>query len=243
MATNFKYDGAASVRGVVIRVTPLNEMGQPDADPDTNPCGSYYSTGFIRFAFTPEYTDGDEIEIKNASGEVCVSYKMPDVLKQITFTLEICDPDPILTEMLVGGQVISDSATGEVLGYASTLTGEEARPNGVGIEVWANAVIGGKAAGKNPYWHYVFPYAKMKFDGERVIEAGNLATVFSGRGVGNPDWKAGPQIADADHADFSFPEPDVLADRPYAYMRVGHAPVGENGCQPLTPPAAAPAGG
>jgi len=228
VAADYTYDGAASVRGVALRVTSLDAVGAPD---DTADCPAYITTGFIRLSFTPEYSDGDEVEIKNASGEICVGYKLPDVLKQVTFSLELCDPDPILTQKLVGGTIIADQVDPTLaLGYASEMVGNEATPNGVAIEVWANAVIGGKNAGTNPYWHYLFPYAQMKFDGERVIESGNLATVFAGRGVGNSGFGAGPTVVAG--AAYTWPAPQ-LSERPFAYMRVDEAPTALLGCYAL----------
>jgi hypothetical protein len=228
---NYTYDGAASVRGVALRVTRLDATGAPD---DVSDCGSYLTHGFIRFAFTPEYSEGDEIEVKNAAGEVCVLYKMPDTLKQITFALELCDPDPILTEMLVGGDVLFDTVDAtKALGYAAAETGLETVPNGVAIEVWATAISGGKAAATNPYWHYLFPWAQMKLDGERALENGNLATVFAGRGIGNEGFGEGPEMTGYT-GQYLWPFP-AFSSRPYAYTRVPTAPISVAGCQTLVP--------
>jgi len=228
---DYSYDGAASVRGVALRVTKLGVDGTPD---DTADCPVYITGGFIRFAFTPEYSDGDEIEVKNAAGEVCVYYKMPDTLKQITFNLELCDPDPILTQALTGGDILADGTDPtKAIGYASAPAGAETTPNGVAIEVWANAISGGKIATDLPYWHYVFPYAQMRLSGERALENGNLATVFEGRGVGNLAFGSGPALDGVTPADqYQWPFP-AYADRPFAYARVDEAPTGLQGCQTL----------
>jgi hypothetical protein len=163
---------------------------------------------------------------------VCVLFKMPDTLKQITFALELCDPDPILTEMLVGGDVIVDQVDAtKVLGYASAPTGLETVPNGVAIEVWASAITNGKSAPTNPYWHYLFPWAQMKLDGERALENGNLATVFAGRGVGNDGFGAGPEMTGYEDQ-FLWPFPAFSA-RPYSYSRVPTAPLAVAGCQTI----------
>lgn len=226
---NYTYDGAASVRGVALRATRLDATGAPDEVAD---CGSYLSHGFIRFAFTPEYSEGDEIEVKNAAGEVCVLYKMPDTLKQITFTLELCDPDPVLTELLVGGDVLFDQVDAtKALGYASAETGLETVPNGVAIEVWATAIQGGKAAADKPFWHYLFPWAKMQLTGERALENGNLATVFEGRGVGNEAFGAGPELTGYT-GQYLWPFP-AFSTRPYSYSRVDEAPISVAGCQTI----------
>jgi hypothetical protein len=243
--TGYYQDHAASVRGVALRVSRLDADGKPAVGTD---CDSYVSTGFISFTFTPEYSEGDEVEIKNAAGEVCVYYKMPDSLKNMTLGLELCDPDPVLTQLLVGGVVLSSVASGDActppgaeagdavaVGYASEKQGVEANPYGVAIEVWATAVVNGKSAPGCPYWHYLIPYAKMKLDGDRVVENGNLATVFAGTGGGNAAFGSGPNmnLDDVDPVppqnafDWDFP---TYTDRPFLYARDDLAPVGLNGC-------------
>lgn len=232
MAADYTYDGAASVRGVALRATSLNATGAPDG---SAACPTYITGGFIRFSFTPEYSDGDEVEVKNAAGEICVYYRAPDTLKQVTFSLELCDPDPILTEKLVGGVLLLDSVdTDKAVGYAAEETGQEATPNGVALEVWSTAISSGRPSATDPYWHYVFPYAQMRLSGERVLENGNLATVFEGRGYGNLGFGAGPTPDDPAGANFVWPFPQY-SDRAFAYARVGAAPTALQGCYTLAP--------
>lgn len=242
----YRQDNAASVRGLVLRVTRLGADGSPVVD-GAEGCDVYISSGFVSFTFTPSYSEADEISITNAAGEVCVYYKAPDTLQYVEFGLELCDPDPILTEMLVGGDVLmagADSACAPAgtqpgdtvaVGYAAPKLGASAGDNGVAVEVWTQAVVGGKSANQCPYWHYLFPYATFRLDGERVIENGNLATVFAGRGSGNRAFGGGPYIdttgvkptVDGDR--FSWPFP-TITDRPFAYARSNYAPVGLSGC-------------
>jgi hypothetical protein len=240
----YVQDNAASVRGVALRVTRLGPDGAPLAG---SPCDVYLTGGFIKASFTPAYSTGDEIELKNAAGEVCVYFKMPDTMKNVGLNLEICDPDPVLTEMLVGGDVLTvpygdplappNATVGTTagIGYAAENIGIEANPYGVSVEIWAQAVVGGKASNVAPYWHYVFPYATFRLDGDRVLENGALATVFVGTGGGNAAFGPGPNMdtstvvpaPSATAWDWQFP---TYADRPYAYSRSIDAPVGLRGC-------------
>jgi hypothetical protein len=225
-------------------VTRLGPDGAPDVG---SPCDVYITGGFITATFTPTYSEGDEIEVKNAAGDVCVYFKMPDTLKNVGLNLEICDPDPVLTQMMVGGDVLTvgfgnalappgtEDGDDAAVGYAAEGIGVAAAPYGVAVEIWAQAVIGGKAANTAPYWHYVFPYAQFRLDGDRVIENGALATVFVGTGGGNAAFGAGPNMdttgvepAPPNTAwDWLFPS---YADRPYMYARSMDAPVGLKGC-------------
>src|SRR6478672_8787082 len=116
----YRQENAGSVRGVALRVTRLAIDGTPDVG---SSCDAYMTGGFINFSFTPAYSTGDEIEVKNAAGEVCVYYKMPDTMKNVAMKLEICDPDPVLTEMLVGGDVLT-AAFGSPLAPPGMLAGQ-----------------------------------------------------------------------------------------------------------------------
>lgn len=215
-------DYAASVQGVAIRVTRLDASGTlltGDGD-------SYTTSAFLRASFTPEYEEGDEITEKAADGTVCVSYKAPDTLKRITMEIAICEPDPELTALLSGGLLLRKNF-GSVgtpdrksIGYASPGVGDDPAGNGVAIEVWSFAVKDGKRAASLPYFYWVFPYAKLRQSGDRVIENGLLATTFEGYGLGNEEFSTGPD------GRWEYP---VAAERPYSYARGDWAPTGLTG--------------
>lgn len=240
----YVQDNAASVRGLALRVTRLGPDGAPMVGTD---CDVYCTGGFIKFTLTPAYSTGAEVTTTNAAGEVCVYFKQPDTLKNVGVKLEICDPDPVLTQLLVGGEVLeaafnSDLApvgaqTGDLVaaGYGAEHIGIEANPYGVAIEVWAQAVVGGKAANQAPYWHYLVPYAKLALSGDRVVESGSLATAFDGTGGGNAAFGHGPNmdLAGVSPApvqgafDWGWPSE---TDRPYLYARSMSGPIGLKGC-------------
>ena len=204
---------AASIGGVAIRATKLSSTGAPLVGPKS----SYVQTSsFISISFTPEYEDGDEFTQKGASGQVCTTYKMPDTLKRVNFELAVCDPDPEFTEVVAGGVILSDSETvPQVVGWASPQVGVDATPNGISLEVWSNAISGGKRDGTHPYYHWVFPYAVLRPSGDKVIANEILANTFEGWGVGNINFADGPD------GGWEFP---TYTDRPYLYARTDTAP-------------------
>ncbi len=209
---------AASIQGVSIRVTRLDAAGNL-----LNGAGdSYVTSAFMRVSFTPEYEEGDEITEKNANGIVCVTYKSPDVLKRITMELAICEPDSELSQLLSGGLLLRKTIDGvsKSVGWAAPGVGDDPAGNGVAIEVWSHAVKDGKRASVLPYFHWVFPFAKMRQSGDRVIENGMLATTFEGYGLGNVNFGAGAD------GRWEFP---VAAERPYSYARTSWAPQGLQG--------------
>lgn len=205
-------DFAASVQGAVIRVTALNA----DGTLVSGASACYVTDAFMHVSFTPQYDTGSEVVEKNASGAICVAYKSPDTLKNVTVEIEICEPDPELTQLLCGGTVLASG--GKSVGWAAPSSGVDATPNGCAIEVWSYAVANGTRRGTNPYFHFVFPAVKLTPNGSRVIEDGALANVFSGTGTGNAGFGAGPS------GDWAF-----VSDRPYQYARTATAPVGQKG--------------
>jgi hypothetical protein len=176
----------------------------------------------MRVSFTPEYEEGDEITEKSANGTVCVTYKAPDTLKRITMELAICEPDAELSQLLSGGLLLRKNVDGVVksVGWAAPGVGDDPAGNGVAIEAWSHAVKDGKRASVLPYFHWVFPYAKLRQSGDRVIENGMLATTFEGYGLGNRNFESGAD------GRWEFP---VAAERPYSYARGSWAPVGLQG--------------
>jgi hypothetical protein len=215
-------DYAASIQGVSIRVTRLDAAGNLL----TGPQDSYTTSAFMRVSFTPEYEEGDEITEKGANGVVCVSYKAPDTLKRITMELAICEPDPELSALLSGGLLLRKNIgsaldpNNQSIGWAAPGVGDDPAGNGVAVEAWSHAVSGGKRNGVLPYFHWVFPYAKFRQSGDRVIENGLLANTFEGYGLGNINFESGID------GRWEFP---VAAERPYAYARSSWAPLGLRG--------------
>jgi hypothetical protein len=215
-------DYAASIQGVSVRITRLDAAGNL-----LNAAGDSYTTSaFMRLSFTPEYEEGDEITEKSANGTICVSYKAPDTLKRVTLELAICEPDPELTNLMSGGLLLRKNLgtfaapNRSSIGWSSPNIGDDPAGNGVAIECWSFAVKDGKRAATLPYFHWVFPYCRMRQSGDRVIENGMLASTFEGYGIGNSLFSNG--LDDR----WEFP---TATERPYSYARDSWAPTGRKG--------------
>jgi hypothetical protein len=180
----------------------------------------------MRLSFTPEYEEGDEITEKNANGVVCVTYKSPDTLKRITMELALCEPDAELTNLISGGLLLRKNMgtfatpNQKSVGWASPAVGDDPAGYGVAIECWSHAIKDGKKSATLPYFHWVFPFAKLRQSGDRVIENGMLATTFEGYGLGNILFGSGID------GRWEYP---VAAERPYSYARTTYAPTGLTG--------------
>lgn len=215
-------DYAASVQGVAIRVTRLDAAGNLL----NNAGDSYTTTAFMRVSFTPEYEEGDEIVEKSADGTVCVSYKAPDTMKRITMEVAICEPDTELTALISGGLLLRKnfgtyaSPDNKSIGWSAPSVGDDPTGNGVALECWSFAVKDGRRASTLPYFHWVFPYCRLRQSGDRVIENGMLATTFEGYGLGNILYNTGLD------GRWEFP---VATERSYSYARSTWAPSGLKG--------------
>lgn len=217
-------DYAASIQGVAIRVTRLDAAGNLL----NGPGDSYVTNAFMRVSFTPEYEEGDEITEKGANGAIAVTYKSPDTLKRINMELALVEPDPELNNLLSGGLllrknfgILSEAGTkSKSVGWASPGVGDDPAGYGVSIEVWSWAIKDGKKDATNPYFYWVFPYAKVRQSGDRVIENGVMANTFEGYGLGNVNFASGPD------GRWEFP---TAAERPYSYARASYAPIGLKG--------------
>lgn len=213
---------AASIQGVAIRATRLDATGNLL----NGPGDSYTTSAFMRVSFTPEYEEGDEITEKSANGSVCVTYKSPDTLKRITMEVAICEPDPELTSLLSGGLLLRKNLGTfadqniKSIGWSSPAIGDDPSGNGVALEAWSLAIKDGKKAATLPYFHWIFPYVKLRQSGDRVIENGLLANTFEGYGLGNDAFDSGPDER------WEWP---VTTERPYSFARAAWAPSGLQG--------------
>jgi hypothetical protein len=140
--------------------------------------------------------------------------------------LAICEPDPELTQLLSGGLLLRKNLGSyaapnrKSIGWSSPAVGDDPAATGVAIEVWSHAIKDGKKSATLPYFHWVFPYVKVRQSGDRVIENGLLANTFEGYGLGNSLFNIGLDER------WEFP---VATERPYSYARSTWAPTGREG--------------
>jgi len=185
------YDGANIIYGLYLRVARLNAAGATPVDTT----GMFVSDGMVQLAFGLEFTDGDEIEKKNAAGKVCVAYKAPDRLKRLTISsLEICSPNPELYQLLAGGNLLTASTpTVRTVGYQAPAIGTDPMPNGISLEVWTAAVTAdGSAPAVDPYSRWVFPRVYLRQSGDLTIANDGVGATFEGYGLQNSQWGNGP---------------------------------------------------
>ena len=211
-----EIDCRPQVQACAIRVARLDTNGVPL--PGAN--NLYVSDALVSMAFTPVYTDGDEIEDKNACGAVKVNYRSPDSFKRGDVTLQLTTPDPFLEEMLSGGDVL-DAGGGRPKGFAAppigTVTG-----NGISIELWAKRIDDGDLDADFPYAHWAYPKIKNLRMGDHTHENASNLPQFSGQALENANWFDGP-VGDW----------DAESDRVYQWLPVAGLPTPTCGYQTL----------
>jgi hypothetical protein len=208
-------DGASSVQGNAIRITRLNIDGSIDPDFPV-----LTTRGFISATFSPEFEEGDEIAEKRADGGVCISWKADDTLKRLNFSLALCAPDPEAAALLAGGKIILD-VNGEVIGYTSPIAGSVVG-NPVAIEIWSTANVGGKPAAGTPYWHWVFPYVKVRYEGDREFGNSALTNEFTGQALGNAALV--PTGLNPNNSGDSWVTYKEALENPFSYVRAAQLP-------------------
>jgi len=179
-------DCAREVFSCALRVARLEPNGVPDPGDDN----LYVSDALTTLTVEPVIVEGEEIEVKNACGEVCVNVKDCDRLKRLDLTLGLCYPDPELLELLAGGSVLT---SGDAVGYAFPELGSAGCPNGVSVELWAKRWEGtsGSQHATFPYSWYVLPKTFWQHS-TRTFENGPVTVELSGFAVENENWFDGP---------------------------------------------------
>lgn len=178
----------ASLQCVAVRLTALDNKGNPA------PGNAMYVTdNLVKIDFNPEIEAGQEIANKNAAGNLCVVYRSPDMIKNLTLSVEFCVPDPELEVLATGGDLFMEGTAPdqEVMGWSYPPLMTETTPNGVSIEAWTRYVVDGDQSPDQPYLWWVFPKAKLR-KGNRTIDVNAMANVYEGFANENKGWDDGP---------------------------------------------------
>lgn len=175
-----------SVQACAMRVARLDPTGVPDPGADN----LYVTSGLITLTATPVYRPGDEFQLVTACGDLCLDYRDQNRLRRYDVELNICAPDPELTELFAGGTVLDDGLG--AIGYAAPELLTNPNPNGVSIELWSRAVDDdGVPHPTHPYYWWVLPRVWLSL-GAKNFENGPMNNPFSGWAKQNSNWYDGP---------------------------------------------------
>lgn len=169
------------VRGKRVRVTELDVCGAPVT-------GNSYvvSDGFVQVAITSEIEDGDEYVQKNADGALCVNERAPDSLKRLNVTVDWCNVDPDIINLITGYPTELDGS--DVVGFRI----QEGEADTMwALEVWTG--LGNQNCDTGVMYGYMLlPLITGSTLGDITIE--NAAATFQTTGYtqGNSGWGTGP---------------------------------------------------
>lgn len=206
---------AGSIQACMMRVSRLDAAGTTPV----SATGMYVTDALVRMVASPEIEAGEEIVVKNACGVNALSLKSGDQTKRYNVELGLVNPDPELIELLVAGTLLVLSGPDSV-GFGVPRLNTVPTDNGVAIELWSKAVIGGVQATTLPWWRWAFPRTYQWKHGERNWENAAMANVLTGIAVENAAFGNGPTN------DWTGP-----TDRAYAGMRVATIPTSVCGYQ------------
>lgn len=125
---------------------------------------TYTTYQTMKVTATPVISTGDDIEVKNASGDLSVFAKHGDMIKYGTLSFELATPDPALEQLMCGGTTLSSTAA--ALGTPTGLT------------VVPQATLGTLSSG-------IYGYRATQFNafGESIGQADVSATVTGPTGA------------------------------------------------------------
>lgn len=177
-------DCRKQIKACALRVSRLDSNGVPSPGADN----LYVSDALVSLSYTVNQTEGTEYEFTNACGDT-VYFRDDNRPRQVDVEMQIWTPDPELTELLVGGVVLTD---GDAVGYGAPSLNQVANPNGVSVELWARRINdGGQYDSDFPYAWWVWPLMKLTANDGTFENAPHQPT-FSGFAVENTNWFDGP---------------------------------------------------
>ena len=175
-----------------LRVTRLDHCGRPVY----GDCSTAVSSGFVSVEFEPEVEEGEDYTLRNAAGELCVSERGPDALQWINVSIEFCNVDPELWQIMNPTWKTVKNAKGEVTGFR---IGEKfSDEQGFALEVWP------KAAGQTalcdddapddaqPNGYFLLPYVVGGAPEGWTLEDGTATFTLNGRTKAGSLWGRGP---------------------------------------------------
>lgn len=175
------------VRGKRLRVTRLDECGNPPGDETPN---SFVVTkGFISVGLSGESEAGTDITQMNADGDLCVNDRSKDQFKRWNVTMEFCDVDPALLE-IVSNVALETDWDGDVVGVRGF---EGAKTGGFALELWAGIPGEDCVPGEDArYGYLLLPFVNPGTLGDITIENDVATFTVEGFTRGSGGWGVGP---------------------------------------------------
>jgi hypothetical protein len=185
------------VRGKRLRLTRMDECGNP---PDyATPAALVVTKGFIRVALSAETADGEDIEVRNADGDLCINDRSADQFKRWNIETELCAVDPAAAE-IISNQRLEEDWDGNVVGVRQP---EGGATHAFALELWSG-IPGEDCVPGEPtaFGYLLLPFVVPGVIGDIEVQNGETTFTFSGHTRGAGGWGIGPYEVvptDAEH--------------------------------------------
>lgn len=178
---------AISLYAVRLRIARLGAGGAPLVGADN----LYVTDSMVRVDYTPNYNKVNAVTKDNGRGGQCLNLPERNTISGVALTVEICEDDPALYELLGGGSVLTTGTGGaDIIGYQGPKS-TDPTPNGVSIEVWTEAYAGQSRVADLPWFWYAFPHAVLT-QTARSLSGATDTKSFDGTGSESSTWGNGP---------------------------------------------------
>lgn len=171
----------APLQGQVVRITELT-CGVP-----VTGNAVAVSEGIITVGFEAEIEEGDEFVQKNAAGNLCVNKRSPDALKRFNLTIDWCNVDPTLFEIIMNVATEADGA--DTVGWRDV---EGTNTREWALELWTGLTDVGDCGDTGEWGYILVPRITGAMYGDYSV--GNEVVNFQTTGytVGSSGWGVGP---------------------------------------------------
>lgn len=175
------------IRGLAMRATKVSTCGCPEEG-----LNAYaVSCGFVSIGLSANIDEGNEIVVRTAAGELCINEPACRSLTRYDVTIEFCQVDPELFEIIAGHRVLTDYK-GDSVGH--TVDEEINCEAGFALEVWSGLAGGDcNADGTANYYYWLLPWiSNGLIGGDITIEDGPVTFTFEGQSKTSECWCRGP---------------------------------------------------
>lgn len=182
-----------TVRSCMARFTKVDTCGRPVTGTDK----VVTTDGYISVAYKPNVSEGDEIEVKNACGNICIADKAGDQVKWVDLEIVFCGVNPEAINLMTGFPIAHDYS-GENVGF-DIVGGGSASASGFALETWTEIPDAGACApGSVGQWGYFLtPWLVNGMISDFTLENGAANFTFTGRTKAGSLWGAGPHDVQA----------------------------------------------
>jgi hypothetical protein len=185
----------SSVRARRMRVTRLDNCCTPLAP--GAPCASLVTKGLVSVQYSPEIAEPEEIELRNGSGEICVTDPGCPEVKWWNLQMNFCGVDPDLFEFTTGSPMVLDWK-GDAVG--NRLQGNVTCDTSFAVETWTDLPQEQCADGLKEYGYFLVPCVTGGVLGEFTVQNDALTMQINARSRAGSGWGHGPYAVDQQDA-------------------------------------------